>query len=594
MAKQQKKKTFKVGTYLNPYGWLLFFGPFTKAIEAATEIIIPYMMAKIIDKGIINNDMPYIYTMAGIILGLNLLGIVAAVIAQKCSTIASEGVARSIRKDMYAHINTYSHAELDGFTPASLVNRTINDVGQVKNAVSSTMRLVTRAPFLLVGSAVMALLIDLQLSAIFLAVIPVITLTIVFVTKKTFPYYEKYKVELDQLSNITRENLSGVRVVRAFNKEEYETERFHNKNDSLSKIDSKVVKITSVLQPIIYMVVNFSVAALVAWGGLRVNVGGLTTGEVIAFINYFTQISGALVTIAKMVTMYTRLSAATKRIDEVMSISNSIADPKKCYEYDAERVAGTGAKITFENVNFSYGTSKDAVKNMSFELLPGQTLGIIGGTGSGKSTLVNLIPRLYDVKNGQVLIDDVNVKNYKVEDLRKIVGMVPQNVVLFEGTIESNLKWRKEDATEEELVKALRIAQAYDFVKEKPKFLKTKVTRGGTNFSGGQKQRLTIARALVGNPRILILDDSSSALDLATDSKLRNALKTSMKSTTKILVSQRATSLMHADKIIVLSAGEAVDIGTHDELLARCELYQEIYNSQQNNAKQPQTQGGDK
>ena len=585
-VKEKKVKAFRIGTYLKPFKWLLFFGPFTKALEAATEVIIPVLMAKIIDVGIANNDTKYIYTYAGIILGLNLLGIIFAIISQKCSTLTGEGVAKNIRRDMYAHINTYSYSELDGFSAASLVNRTINDVNQVEHTVTMTMRLVTRIPFLLIGSFVMALIIDLQLSLIFLAVIPIIAIVMFIMTKKTFPYYEKYKVELDNLSNITRENLSGVRVVRAFNKQDKETERFENSNNTLSSIDSKVVRITSVLQPIIFMVVNFSVLALVYWGGVRVNIGSLSTGNVIAFINYFTQISGALVTVARMIITYTRTSAASKRINDVLSVENSIKEKSKTFDYDTEKNKRKGASVSFENVSFAYGANKETIKNLSFELAAGETLGIIGGTGSGKSTIINLIPRLYDTTHGNVKIDGVSVKDYKTEDLRKIVGYCPQNVLLFEGTIESNLKWRKSDATNEELIKALRISQSYEFVKEKPKFLQAKVTRGGTNFSGGQKQRLTIARALVGNPRILILDDSASALDLATDARLRHSLSKSMPNVTKILVSQRATSLMHADKIIVMDKGVAVDIGTHDELLGRCKLYQEIYNSQSSKAEE--------
>ena len=588
MAKEKTKKikVFKLGTYLKPFKWLLFFGPFTKALEAATEIVIPAMMAKIIDVGIANHDMKYIYTYAGIILGLNLLGIIFAVISQKCATLTGEGVAKRIRGDMYAHINTYSYSELDGFSAASLVNRTINDVNQIESSVTMTMRLVTRAPFLLIGSFVMALLIDLQLSLIFLAVIPIIVVVMLVITKRTFPYYEKYKVELDTLSDITRENLSGVRVVRAFNKQEKETERFENSNTKLASIDSKVVKITAVLQPIIFMVVNFSVLAIVYWGGVRVNIGSLTTGNVIAFINYFTQISLALVTVARMIIVYTRTSAATKRIDDVLSVKNSIIEKEHTVEYDHEKNKKKGAKITFKDVSFAYGENNETLKHLSFELGAGETLGIIGGTGSGKSTIINLIPRLYDATRGIVMIDDISVKDYKIEDLRKIVGYCPQNVLLFEGTIESNLKWRKKDASDEELIKALRVAQAYDFVKEKPRFLQAKVTRGGTNFSGGQKQRLTIARALVGSPRILILDDSASALDLATDASLRHALAKSMPNITKILVSQRATSLMHANKIIVMDKGVAVDIGTHEELLSRCKLYQDIYNSQSSKAEE--------
>ena len=583
MAKKSKLKVFRIGTYLKPYKWLCFWGPFTKALEAATEVVTPVLMAKIIDVGISNKDMNFIWTYAGLILALNFLGIIFAVISQKCSTLTGEGVAKKIRGDMYAHINTFSYSELDGFTAASLVNRTINDVNQVESAVSMTLRLVTRIPFLLIGSFVMALLIDLQMSLIFLAVIPIITFLMLYITKKTFPYYENYKVELDNLSNVTRENLSGVRVVRAFNKQKNEEERFEESNTKLTTINSKVVKISSVLQPIIFMVINFSEIALVYWGGVRVNIGGLTTGNVIAFINYFTQISGALVTVARMIITYTRTSAATRRIDDVLSVQNSIKEPKNPVEYKHTK---KGAKITFENVSFSYSPNKDNLIDLSFELQPGETLGIIGGTGSGKSTIINLIPRLYDVKKGCVKIDNVSVKNYRAEDLRSIVGICPQNAVLFDGTIESNLKWRKADATENELIKALKIAQAYDFVREKPRFIKEKVTRGGTNFSGGQKQRLTIARALVGNPRLLILDDSASALDLATDAALRKALSKTMNNVTKIIVSQRATSLMHANKIIVMEAGCAVDIGTHEELLSRCKLYKEIFDSQNSNAKE--------
>ncbi len=586
--KKTRKKDFKNFTfkkYLKPYSLHCVLGPFAKAIETATEVVIPMLMSNIIDIGIANQDKPYIYKLAGIILFLNVLAVICAVICQKSSTLLGEGVAKDLRGNLYKHINTFSYSELDGFTPASLVNRTINDVNQVESAISMTIRWVTRVPFLLIGSVVMAIIIDLQMSLIFLAVAPTIGLIMYFITRKTFPYYEKFKVELDQLSNITRENLSGVRVVRAFNKENYETERFEKSNNSLTAINSKVVKITSVLHPIIFMVIQFSTIAIVYWGGVRVEIGQLSTGNVIAFINYFTQISAAFITVARIIIVYTRTSAAVKRINDVFNVKNSIVNPTNPFSYKHEDNKKSGAKISFENVSFSYGSTKNAVENLSFSLEAGQTLGIIGGTGSGKTSVVNLIPRLYDATKGTIKIDGINVKEYKLEDLRKIVGIVPQEMVLFEGTIESNLKWRNEKASEFELIKALKIAQAYDFVKEKPKFLKASVNRGGKNFSGGQKQRLTIARALIGHPRIVILDDSSSALDLATDAKLRKALNTQLKNVTKIFVSQRATSLMNADKIIVMEDGKAVDIGSHDELLNRCNLYKEICYSQNKASK---------
>lgn len=580
MAKKKipkKNRVFKVSKYLKNYKALIFWGPFFKAIEAATEVVIPLLMAIIIDDYISVRNKNGIIEIAIIILALNIVGIVCAILGQKFAALTGEAIGRDIRNDIYAHIGTFSHAELDKFSTASLLNRTVFDVYHIQEGISLVLRVVMRAPFLFLGSTILALTINVKLSLLFLIVVPVLFFIILFIMKKLIPLLAESKTRVDKTSAVTRENLSGVRVVRAFNKQDYEIERFSKTNLDLQNIQLKEGRWSAALIPVIFMIVNLSVIVLIYFGGLEINVGGMSQGHLIAFINYFTQISMALVLVARLITMFTRMKTSASRIEEVMVVKNSIVDPKRPIKFNKEDIKGD---VDFVNVSFSYNGVTNVISNFSISISAGQTVGIIGGTGSGKSSIVNLIPRLYDATKGEVKIDGINVKKFKVEDLRNFIGIVPQNPLLFEGTIRSNLVWRKEDATDEELIRALKIAQAFDFVSEYNDFLDHKVNRGGTNFSGGQKQRLTIARALVGNPKILILDDSSSALDFATDAKLRQAISKNMSNTTLFIVSQRTNSIKNADIIIVLDAGKVVGVGKHADLLANCEVYNQIHNSQ--------------
>ena len=575
-TKNKKNYTFKTKPYFKKYAFLVFLGPFFKALEALSEVFSPLFMSYIIDIGIKNNDTPYIYKMALLILGVNILGLIFAILGQKCAAITSEGIGRDIRKDIFKHVNTFSHAELDKFNATTILNRTINDVYHIQEGISQILRNVMRIPFIFIGSLVMALFIDVKLSLIFLIVGPVLILTVLFFIKKLQPLLTLGKLKLDKTTQITRENLNGVRVVRAFNKQNYETERFTEANTELLDNNIKQGYISALLHPIIYLIVNFAVIAVIYFGGIQINIGSVSQGNLLAFINYFTQISMAIIAFTRIITILTRIKTSKNRINELMETKNSITSPLNPVYFDNN---GQGAKIEFKDVTFSYGNIKNALENLSFTAYPGETIGIIGGTGSGKSSVVNLIPRFYDATKGQVLINDINIKKYDVENLRTNIGIVPQNPILFSGTLRDNLKWRNQNATDQELIKALKISQSFDFVKEYPDFLDHQVNRGGSNFSGGQKQRLTIARAIINNPPIIILDDSTSALDFTTDAKLRKSIKTLLTSTT-FIISQRTNSLKNADKIIVLENGKVVDIGTHEELLQRCELYKEIHNSQ--------------
>ena len=576
--KNKVKKEFNYFSYLKKYKFQSFFAPFCKGIETLSELFVPYIMAKIIDVGIKHNDINYIITNGILILALNIIGIIFAIIGQKCAAIASRGVGKDIRNDIFSHINSLSHSELDKFTTTTLLNRSINDARNIQIGVGSVLRVVMRAPVLIIGSLIMALFINIKLSLIFIVIIPILIFIVWKIMAKLKPLLLQIKTKLDKTTNITRENLTGVRVVRAFNKQNYETEKFKNSNYDLITTQLKHGIWNSALSPLISIVVNLAVIALFYFGGIEVNIGGLSQGKLIAFIDYFGTISTCIVVLANLITIVTRMNASSDRINELMLVKNSVKDPANPTKVDFEDV--NLGKVEFKEVNFSYSDVKNAVNNLSFTANPGDIIGVIGGTGSGKSSITNLIPRFYDATSGEVLVNDINVKKYSLEDLRNTIGLVPQNPTLFEGTIRSNMCWRKNDATDEEIIKALKIAQAYDFVKEYPEFLDHHVNKGGTNFSGGQRQRLTIARALVGNPHIIILDDASSALDFATDAKLRKAIRLSLENTTTFIVTQRTNSIRDANKIIVINNGEIVDIGNHEELLERCTIYQEIHYSQ--------------
>lgn len=569
----------KLLKYLKGYRKDAIIAPCFKFIETITELIIPLLVANMIDIGVANHDIRYIAIYGSIVVGLNILGIIVAVICQKHAAKASMGFGAEIRKNLFAHINTLSHAELDKFTTASINNRITHDVSRVQTAVSSFLRNVMRTPFLLIGSIVMAMIIDIKLSLIFLIVSPLILGVIFLILKLTDPLYNKTQKNLDKLSEITRENLEGVRVVRAFNKQNYEEERFVESAKRLRKSAIRVVDVSSLMNPLTFTIINFTIVAVLWFGGIQVNVGSLTQGQIIAFINYLTQITSALVSLANIIIAFIKAFNCAGRINEVFDTKPSVEETNK--EFIEIEIDKEIPKIEFKNVSFSYGIdSKFAFKNLSIKLYSGQTLGIIGGTGSGKSSVAYLIPRFYDATSGEIFVDGVNVKDYSFKQLRDKIGVVPQKAVLFKGTLKENLSWRKPNATLEEMDKSLKISQSEEFVSELPNKYDYMVQAGGKNFSGGQRQRLTIARALVGDPEILIMDDSASALDFQTDANLRKAIKQNIKNTTVVLISQRANTVKNADIIVVLDKGTVVGIGKHKELLENCKVYKEIYDSQ--------------
>lgn len=556
----------------------MIFAPLFKIIETATIIIIPFLVANMIDVGIKYHDVGYITTWGIIIVALNIIGIISTIICSKLSAIACTGVSYEIRKGLYEHINTFSHAELDKFTTASLNNRMTHDVSRINTSLGLFLRIIMRTPLLIIGSTIMAMIIDLKLSLLFVVVAPLILIAVFWILKKTEPLYDETQKDLDNVSKITRENLQGARVVRAFNKQSYEENRFAKASEKLRKSAVKVVSISTLLNPITVTIINFAIIAVMWFGGLQVNAGDLTQGQIIAFVNYLTQISLALISLANIIIAFIKATNCANRINEVFDTKPSIVETN--HNYIDITTSKNTPKIEFKNVSFAYSdTAKMAVKNLSFTAFMGDTIGIIGGTGSGKSSVVNLIPRFYDVTSGQIFIDGVNVKDYPLHQLREKIGIVPQKAVLFKGTLKENLRWRKENATLLEIQKALKISQSADFVSELDGKLDFNVQAGGKNFSGGQRQRLTIARALVGEPEILIMDDSASALDFATDANLRKAIKKEIKSTV-ILVSQRANTVKNANQIIVMDNGNIVGVGTHKDLMKNCDVYKNIYDSQ--------------
>ncbi len=576
-TKNRKILHFNYFRYFRRYKLLSFLAPLFKGMETVCELFVPLIMANIIDVGVKNNDINYIIKFGVVILVLNIVGFIFAIISQKLSSIVQTNIGRDVRNDIFAHINSLSHAELDKFSTSTLLNRSVNDVRNIQNGVGSLLRRIMRAPCLLLGSLVLSFILAPKLSIIFILIIPILVFIIVKIMKAIKPLLLNIKAKLDKTTNITRENLTGVRVVRAFNKQNYETEKFKNANFELITSQIKHGAIDSLLTPLISIVVNFSIIALFYFGGIEVNIGGLSQGKLIAFIDYFGTISSCIVSLSEFFTILNRSNASSVRINALFEVKNSLKNPVVNEKINENINYG---KVEFKNVSFSYSSVNNTINNLSFTANPGDIIGIIGGTGSGKSSIINLIPRFYDVSEGEILINNVNVKKYNIEDLRNLIGLVPQNPTLFKGTIRSNMCWRKPDATDDEIIKALKIAQAYDFVKDYPDFIDHKVNRGGTNFSGGQRQRLTIARALVGNPDIIILDDASSALDFATDAKLRKSIRTFLSNSTTFIVTQRTNSIKDANKIIVIDNGNIIDIGTHDELIERCSLYIEIHNSQ--------------
>ncbi len=567
----------KLVRYLKNFRKQVILGPMFKLIEAVFELIVPLVMAQIIDVGIKNSDKDYIIKMGIVLVILGVLGLCFTLVCQYMASKASQGVGTELRRDLFHHINSLSHAQLDELGTASLITRLTSDVNQLQVAVAMLIRLVVRAPFLVIGSTIMAFTIDFKLALIFVAVIPLVAVVMWLVTTKTIPFYKTIQKKLDKTSLITRENLVGARAVRAFAKQEHEQARFADNADDIEKTAVRAGKISALLSPLNAIILNIAIVLIIWFGGFSVNVGDLTQGEVIALVNYLNQILLALVVVANLVVIFTKSAACAARVNEVFETKPSVTEA----EFSDFTADPNAPVVSFRNVYFGYHDNSDyAIENVSFTAEKGQTIGIIGGTGSGKSTLINLIPRFYDIHKGEIEICGTDIKKYSIKKLRKMIGIVPQKAVLFSGTLRENMKWSGENITDEQILKALETAQAIDFADKLPDGLDSVILQGGKNLSGGQKQRLTIARALASDPEILILDDSASALDFATDSRLRTAIKENCSDMTVFIISQRANTVKDADKIIVLNDGIVEGIGTHKELLKSCEEYCKICLSQ--------------
>ena len=559
--------------YLKEYKWHCIFGPLLKWIEAALELMVPLVMKQIIDVGVANGDIPYVLKYGGVMLAMGALGLGCAVFCQRVASIASQGFGTNVRNALFSHINTLSYREIDKVGSASLVTRVVNDVNQMQSAVAIILRLVVRAPFIAAGAIVLCMITDWQIGLLVTLVSVLVGLVLFIIMKKSVPYYATNQRKLDRMSQITNENLEGARVVRAFSKRDKERARFDGAAEAMLQNSMRIGRISAYLNPLTFALVNLGIAAILFVSGVKVNIGRLTSGEIIAVISYMAQILNAMIVISNMVSLFTKAHASMNRVSEVFDLQSCIRDGGNA------QPDFTAPAIQFENVSFSYaGTDKYALTDVSFSLEKGKTLGIIGGTGSGKTTLVNLFPRLYDCSLGSVKVFGYDVKEYSQESLRFIFGVVPQNGNLFSGTVRSNLFWGNDKASDEDFAEALKIACAYDFVMEKGG-LDQPVAESGRNFSGGQKQRLTIARAVAGKPPVLVLDDSCSALDFATDAKVRANLA-ALEGTTTVIISQRASSIRGADEILVLEDGRIAGRGKHEELYANCGVYREICDSQ--------------
>lgn len=582
----------KLARYLRNYKKESIIGPLFKMLEAFFELLVPLVVADMVDNGIAKGDKAYIYKAAIIMVLLGVVGLVCSLIAQFFAAKASVGFGTELRDDLFAHMNRLSYAELDEAGTSTLVTRITSDMNQVQSGVNMILRLFLRSPFIVVGALVAAFLVNAKVAVIFVIAAPILAFIIYGIMVLTIPMYSKAQKALDTISLATREGLNGARVIRAFGRQQDETEEFAEDCNRLLKLQKRVGKVSVAMNPLTYVVVNLAIAAIIMQGGKQVDAGVITQGEVMALVNYMTQILNALVALQVLIVSFTKAMASAKRVNEVLALRPSVLDKTavttevkaqdtKSEESKREPGGTDTPAVEFSGVSFAYpGAKEEALTNLTFKVKKGQTVGIIGGTGSGKSSLVNLLPRFYDVTKGAVSVDGIDVRDYPQRELRSKIGMVPQKAVLFSGSIRDNMKWGKDDATDEEINEALLIAQAKEFVDAKEGRLSYMLNQGGKNLSGGQRQRLTIARALVRKPEILILDDSASALDFATDAALRRALSERTKGMTVFMVSQRTATIQNADVIIVLEDGEIVGIGTHKELLESCEVYQEICQSQ--------------
>lgn len=564
----------KLLVYLKDYKKESVLAPLFKLLEAFFELLVPLVMAGIIDRGISRGDMGYIFRMGACLLALGVVGLVSSITAQFFAAKAAVGFSTKLRQALFDHIQSLDFTNIDKAGPATMITRMTSDINQVQSGVNMVLRLFLRSPIIVLGAMIMAFTIDVKSALIFVVAIPLLAVVVFGIMMYTIPLYGKVQAGLDKVLGITRENLTGVRVIRAFHQEEKEEERFREENRALSSMQMFVGRISAFMNPVTYVIVNGAIIALIYTGAVQVNTGNLTQGQVIAIINYMSQILVELIKLANLIITITKALACADRVQAVFEISNE-------NEGDALPAAAHGPYLQFDHVSLTYrGAGAETLHDLNFSVERGETVGVIGGTGSGKSSLVNLIPNFYPVTSGAVRLDGVDIRSLPQEELRRRVGMVPQKAVLFKGTVRSNLQWGKEDATEAELWEAIDMAQAREVVEGKPGGLDAEISQNGKNLSGGQKQRLTIARALVRRPEILILDDSASALDYATDASLRSALKGLEGRITTFIVSQRASSVRQADKIIVLDDGEIAGIGAHERLLEECGIYREIYYSQ--------------
>lgn len=575
----------KLLKYLSAYKKEAVLAPLFKMLEASFELLVPLVMAQIIDTGIKNQDLAYILKMGAVLVLLGVIGLACSLTAQYFAARAAVGFGAGVRRDLFRHINRLSYSEIDAQGTATLITRMTSDVNQVQSGVNLTLRLFLRSPFIVFGAMIMAFTIDVKSALIFAAAIPLLSLVVFGIMLISMPLYKRVQRQLDRVMQITRENLAGARVIRAFNREQDEIASFKEEGGLLIRFQIFVGRISALLNPVTYVIVNLAIVVLIYTGAGQVDSGRIPQGEVVALVNYMSQILVELIKLANLIISITKALACAGRISSVFEMESSIADPgeekgRQVKEEENPPVSRT-PRVSFQNVSFSYqGSKEESLSDISFDAVPGEIIGVIGGTGSGKSTLVNLIPRFYDVTKGQVLVNGTDVRAQSLSKLRGQIGVVPQKAVLFKGTIRDNMRWGKEDASDREIEEALETAQALEVVKSRENGLDAMIFQGGKNLSGGQRQRLTIARALVRKPQILILDDSSSALDFATDARLRKALRERTGDAAVFLVSQRASALRHADQILVLDDGRLAGKGKHEELLETCPVYREICLSQ--------------
>lgn len=575
----------KLLNYLSAYKKEAVLAPLFKMLEASFELLVPLVMAQIIDTGIKNQDLAYILKMGAVLVLLGVIGLACSLTAQYFAARAAVGFGAGVRRDLFRHINRLSYSEIDAQGTATLITRMTSDVNQVQSGVNLTLRLFLRSPFIVFGAMIMAFTIDVKSALIFAAAIPLLSLVVFGIMLISMPLYRRVQRQLDWVMQITRENLTGARVIRAFNREQDEIASFKEEGGLLIRFQIFVGRISALLNPVTYVIVNLAIVVLIYTGAGQVDSGRIPQGEVVALVNYMSQILVELIKLANLIISITKALACAGRISSVFEMESSIADPREekgrqVKEEENPPVSGT-PRVSFQNVSFSYqGSKEESLSDISFDAVPGEIIGVIGGTGSGKSTLVNLIPRFYDATKGQVLVNGTDVRAQSLSKLRGQIGVVPQKAVLFKGTVRDNIRWGKEDASDREIEEALETAQALEVVKSRENGLDAMIFQGGKNLSGGQRQRLTIARALVRKPQILILDDSSSALDFATDARLRKALRERTGGAAVFLVSQRASALRHADQILVLDDGRLAGKGKHEELLETCPVYREICLSQ--------------